>query len=94
VSDRLFEARDLGKSYGLAGSRVDALQNVNFSIDNGKFVAITGPSGSGKSTLLGLMGMLARPTNGNLYFRGQNIARLDSAKIAQLRNAEATPPSI
>lgn len=88
MSDRLFEARDLSKSYGLPDSHVDALQNVSFSIDAGEFVAITGPSGSGKSTLLGILGMLARPTSGDLYFRNQSIAQLDPAKIARLRNAE------
>lgn len=88
VSDRLFEAQQLSKSYGIADGQVDALKNVNFSIDKGKFVAITGPSGSGKSTLLSLMGMLARPTDGVLSFQGENIAHLDSEQIARLRNAE------
>lgn len=84
----LFEAQDLGRSYGLADSRVDALRNVTFAIDAGEFVAITGPSGSGKSTLLGLMGLLARPTTGELYFRGQNVAHLDATTMARLRNAD------
>ena len=88
MSDRLFEAQDLSKRYGAADGRIDALKSVNFSIDAGRFVAITGPSGSGKSTLLCLMGMLAQPSDGVLYFRGQDIAQLDAVKIARLRNAE------
>jgi len=88
VSGPLFEARNLGKRYGLAGSRVDALRDVSFTIDEGEFVAVTGPSGSGKSTLLGLMGLLATPSNGSLYFRGENVSTTDSVKTARLRNTE------
>jgi putative ABC transport system ATP-binding protein len=88
VRGPLFQARNLGKSYGLAASRVDALRDVSFSIDAGEFVAITGPSGSGKSTLLGLLGMLATPSNGSLFFRGENVSTSDSAKQARLRNTE------
>ena len=88
MSQKLFEAKDLSKNYGLASSRVDALRSVSFSIDDGEFVAITGPSGSGKSTLLSLLGMLAMPTSGSLHFRGEDIALLDAVKRARLRNAE------
>jgi putative ABC transport system ATP-binding protein len=88
VSKPLFEAFNLSKSYGAPNSRVEALKGVSFTIRSGEFVAITGPSGSGKSTLLGLMGMLAQPSAGELRFRDQNIAQLEHAKVAALRNAE------
>jgi len=67
---------------------VDALKGIDFSVDVGEFVAITGPSGSGKSTLLGLMGLLARPTSGELRFRGKDVANLDHVRLAKMRNAE------
>jgi len=67
---------------------VDALKGIDFSVDVGEFVAITGPSGSGKSTLLGLMGLLARPTSGELRFRGKDVATLDHVRLAKMRNAE------
>jgi putative ABC transport system ATP-binding protein len=84
----LYQARNLSKNYSMAGSRIAALQGVDFSIEVGEFVAITGPSGSGKSTLLGLMGMLARPSSGELRFCGQDVATLDHSRLARLRNAE------
>ena len=84
----LYEASNLTKHYGLAGSRIEALKGVDFTIRAGEFVAITGPSGSGKSTLLGLMGMLARPSLGELRFHGQEVATLDHNQLARMRNAE------
>jgi putative ABC transport system ATP-binding protein len=72
----------------MAGSRVTAVQCVDFSLEVGEFVAITGPSGSGKSTLLSLMGMLAQPSSGELRFCGQDVATLDHGRLARLRNAE------
>ena len=84
----LFEARNLSKSYGAADSRVHALANVNLSIAAGEFLAITGPSGSGKSTLLGLLGLLACPSEGRLFFRGEDTAAFSHDRAAALRNSE------
>lgn len=84
----LFEARNLSKSYGPAESRVLALADVNLSIAEGEFLAVTGPSGSGKSTLLALLGLLARPSEGRLFFRGEDTATFSHAKAAALRNSE------
>jgi putative ABC transport system ATP-binding protein len=72
----------------VGSARVDALKGIDFSVEVGEFVAITGPSGSGKSTLLGLMGLLARPTSGELRFRGKEVASLDHVRLAKMRNAE------
>jgi len=88
LAEALYHADGVSKSYGMAGSRIEALKEVSFTIATGEFVAITGPSGSGKSTLLGLMGMLARPSSGQLRFCGQDVASLDHDRLAGMRNAE------
>lgn len=87
-SQPLFEARNLSKVYGSAEGRVHALKDVNLSIAVGEFLAITGPSGSGKTTLLGLLGLLARPSEGRLIFRGEDTATFSHTRAAALRNAE------
>ena len=88
TSQPLFEARNLSKSYGPAESVVRALADVSLSIGDGEFLAITGPSGSGKTTLLGLLGLLARPSEGRLFFRGEDTAAFSDVRAAGLRNSE------
>lgn len=68
------------------GTMVKALDNVSFEIKKGEFVAITGPSGSGKSTLLHLIGLLDKPTSGEILVDGELASELSDAKLAKLRN--------
>ncbi len=68
------------------GTMVKALDNVSFEIKKGEFVAITGPSGSGKSTLLHLIGLLDKPTTGEILVDGEQASKLSDAKLAKLRN--------
>ena len=67
----LLEAKALTRDFD--EGHVKALRGVDFSIDEGEFVAITGPSGCGKSTLLQLLGALDRPTSGTLLYRGRSL---------------------
>lgn len=76
---------DLCKSYGKGDTRVDALKNVNFTINQGEFVAIVGPSGSGKSTLLHLLGGVDKPTSGKVFIDGIDIYSLNEKKLSILR---------
>lgn len=73
-SGAMFEGSGLTKDFD--DGQVHALRGVDFRIEAGEFVAITGPSGSGKSTLLQLLGALDQPTGGTLCFRGTPLAGL------------------
>ncbi len=66
---------------------VPALDNINFSIKKGEFVAIIGPSGSGKSTLLRCINRLVTPTSGHIYFYGQDICKMRQFVLRQLRRS-------
>jgi len=77
---------DLVRSYAQGEGAVHALAGVSMRIPHGAWVAITGSSGSGKSTLLNLLGCLDRPTSGHLAIDGNDVAALDDAGLARLRN--------
>jgi len=67
----LLEAKALTREFD--DGQVKALRGVDFSVDEGEFIAITGPSGCGKSTLLQMLGALDRPTSGTLHYRGESL---------------------
>ena len=71
----ILQTVDLKKHYGAAPNVTRALDGVNFSAEQGEFVAVVGTSGSGKSTLLNMMGGLDIPTSGSVYVRGQDLAK-------------------
>jgi putative ABC transport system ATP-binding protein len=81
----LYELRGATKSYGQGAARVDAVSDLDLTIDRGAFVAIVGPSGSGKTTLLQLLGGLDRPTSGSILFEGRDLAALREAELTRLR---------
>jgi putative ABC transport system ATP-binding protein len=77
---------DIGKIYKTGSIEVEALKNINLSIDKGEFTAIMGPSGSGKSTLMNIIGCLDRATSGNYELDGVDISRLNDNELAKIRN--------
>lgn len=81
----ILKVENLSKSYGKGATKVEALKNVNLSINKGEFVAIVGASGSGKSTLLHLLGGLDRPTGGKVIIDGESIYDYKEDRLAIFR---------
>ncbi len=69
----------------LGGNRVEALKNVNFSVEAGEYVAIMGESGSGKTTLLNILAALDSPTSGSVLLEGQDLSRIKESARASFR---------
>ena len=81
----ILKVENLDKSYGKGEAKVDALKNINLSINKGEFVAIVGPSGSGKSTLLPLIGGVDQPTGGKVYINNVDIYSLKEKDLSIFR---------
>ncbi|MEY3218675.1 MAG: hypothetical protein RIT27_32 [Pseudomonadota bacterium] len=82
----LIQLENLQKSYFIENVAIPVLHGVDLQISQGEFVAIMGHSGSGKSTLMNILGCLDSPTGGNYYLNGENVSRLSSNQVANLRN--------
>lgn len=81
----ILQAKDLTKIYGSGENAVYALNDVNFSVEKGEFVAVVGTSGSGKSTLLHMLGGLDRPTSGSVTVDGKEIFSLKDEALTIFR---------
>ena len=84
----ILKIENLSKIYGEGENQVKALDNVNFSVPKGQFVAIIGPSGSGKSTLLHILGGVDRPTSGKVYLDGQDVYAQNEDQLAIFRRRQ------
>ena len=76
----------IDKTYGSGNTEVHALSDVNLVVDAGEYCAIMGPSGSGKSTAMNVIGCLDRPTSGQYYLDGVDVAQLSDQDLAHVRN--------
>ena len=81
----MLEVKNLSKIYGLGEVQVKALDDVSFTIADGDMVCIMGKSGSGKSTLLRQLGLLDRPSTGEIILDGEVVTRLSDTARATLR---------
>ncbi|MBR6404456.1 MAG: ABC transporter ATP-binding protein [Eubacterium sp.] len=85
---KILEIKNLCKVYGKGETKVEALKNVSFDVEQGEFIAIVGPSGSGKSTLLHILGGVDTPTSGEAIIAGTDISKLDQTKLAIFRRRQ------
>ena len=83
----ILEVKNLKKIYAsrFGGNQVEALRNVNFSVEAGEYVAIMGESGSGKTTLLNILAALDKPTGGTVLLKGMNMGKIRDAEAALFR---------
>jgi putative ABC transport system ATP-binding protein len=84
----ILKVHNLSKVYGKGDTQIKALDEINFSVEKGEFVAIVGPSGSGKSTLLHVLGGVDTPTSGQVLVDGTDICALDQTKLAIFRRRQ------
>ena len=81
----LIELKNVSRVYKSGDHELYALDNVDLSIEDGKFVVVLGPSGAGKSTLLNLLGGLDSPTGGKVVVDGKDISSLSNDELAEYR---------
>nr|WP_207799029.1 ABC transporter ATP-binding protein [Candidatus Cryosericum odellii] len=84
----LIEFSEIRKVYSIGAVTIEALAGVSFEISEHEFVAIMGPSGSGKSTMMHILGFLDTPTSGTYLLKGQDVSRLRSNRLADIRNED------
>ena len=78
--------KGITKIYDTGSVKAIALHQIDLHIDAGEFVAVMGPSGSGKSTMLNIIGCLDKPTSGEYYIDGNNVAQSSNNQLAEIRN--------
>ena len=85
VTNPVLQLTGIRKSYGSGETETEILHGIDLRLERGEFAALIGPSGSGKSTLLNLIGLLDRPSGGQLFIDGQETGQLDDSGLTRLR---------
>jgi lipoprotein-releasing system ATP-binding protein len=86
MNDPIIRVAGLKKSFHKNSVQIDVLKGIDLEVHAGDFVTIMGPSGAGKSTLLHILGTLDTPSEGRLFFRGQDVRRFTEDEQARFRN--------
>lgn len=82
----MIKIENLKKTYKNGSISVEALKNINLTVEEGEFVSIMGPSGSGKSTLMNILGCLDKPTEGIYELDGESVQEMNDNQLAMIRN--------
>jgi len=77
---------NVSKEYLIGGEKFLALDKINLEVKDGEFCSIVGPSGSGKSTLMHMIGLLDKPSTGQILINNQNVAKFSDDHLSRLRN--------
>jgi macrolide transport system ATP-binding/permease protein len=86
MPEPIIRVANVTRTYHVGDVDVHALRGVNLTVEPGEFIAIMGSSGSGKSTLMSLLGCLDRPSNGQYYLEGVDVAQLTEPELARIRS--------
>ncbi len=86
ITPPIIRLEHITKVYGTGDTEVRALDGVNLVVEPGEYCAIMGASGSGKSTMMNVIGCLDRPTAGQYFLNGVDVAQLDDHELAHIRN--------
>lgn len=84
----ILRAEGLKRTYLVNETKIEVLKGINLTINSQGFIAIMGKSGSGKTTLLKLLGMLDRPTEGKVFFKGEDSNFIRGDRLAKIRRCE------
>jgi len=75
MTNEIIELKKISKKFKTLNKNISVLKNINFKINKGDLVSLTGPSGSGKSTLLHIIALLDQPSSGEVFFKKKNFSR-------------------
>ena len=83
--EKIIKLRNISKNYFIDKEKLQVLKNINLTVENGDFLAITGESGSGKSTLMNILGFLDTPDTGDYFFNNEKAGNFSNRKLSKLR---------
>lgn len=86
MSEQVLQVSGLKKTFSKNGVEIHVLKGIDLDIRRGDFITIMGPSGAGKSTLLHLLGLLDKPTEGEIFFRGRKVREFSEDEESRFRN--------
>ncbi len=86
MQEKILKLENVSKTYKSGGGTINAITDINLSLNNGESLSIMGPSGSGKSTLLNIIGGLDRASKGVVTIAGKKIGNLNDKQLSNFRN--------